>query len=433
MEKVEIGISGMTCAACVRRVENSIKKGDGISGATVNLATESATIEYDPAVARVDYVKSLITKSGYTPYDLVDDAGEADRERREEHLRLALKKFIISALLTAPVMILAMGDMIGLHIPISKTFANILMFAFTTPVLFWAGAGFMTGAVKAAKQKTSDMNTLIAVGTLAAYFYSVVATFMPSLITVDGMEPPVYFETAAMIVTLILMGKYLETKAKGRASDAIAKLMNLTPKTATVMVNGVEKETPVSEVLVGDTIMIRPGESIPVDGEIIEGESAIDESMITGESIPAEKGVGMSVIGGSVNKTGSFVFVAKSVGSHTALAQIVRLVRNAQGSKAPAQKMADLIASYFVPIVIVIALATFFVWYGFGPEPRFTRALVSFVAVMIIACPCALGLATPTAIMVGTGKGADNGVLVKNGEALEKAAKINTIVLDKTG
>ncbi len=433
MEKVEIGISGMTCAACVRRVENSIKKGDGISGATVNLATESATIEYDPGIAKVDYVKSLITKSGYTPYDIVEDAGEADRERREEHLRLAIRKFVISAVLTAPVMILAMGDMVGLHIPVSKTFANILMFAFTTPVLFWAGIGFMTGAVKAAKQKTSDMNTLIAIGTLAAYFYSVVATFMPSLITVDGMEPPVYFESAATIVTLILMGKYLETKAKGRASDAIAKLMNLTPKMAIVLVDGVEKETPVSDVRIGDIIMIRPGESIPVDGEIIEGESAIDESMITGESIPADKSVGMRVIGGSINKTGSFTFTAKSVGSQTVLAQIVRLVRSAQGSKAPAQKMADLIASYFVPIVILIALATFFVWYGFGPEPKFTRALVSFVAVMIIACPCALGLATPTAIMVGTGKGADNGVLVKNGEALEKAAKINAIILDKTG
>lgn len=433
-KKIEIGVAGMTCAACVRRVENSIKKGKGVSDAAVNLATESATVIYDPSAIGLDSIKELVSASGYQPYDIsLEETSDEDKKRREEELNRAFRRLIVSASLTAPVMAIAMKDHIGLGWIMPAPVGNVFMFLLTTPVMFWAGAPFMTGAVKALKQKTSDMNTLIAVGTLAAYGYSIVSTFAPSLIAVEGGRPPVYFETAAMIITLILMGKWLEARARGRASEAISRLMGLRPRMARIIRDGAEAEIPISEVRIGDLVIVRPGESIPVDGTITEGASSVDESMITGESIPADKSVDDKVIGGSINKTGSFTFTATGVGSRTVLARIIRLVREAQGSKAPAQKLADLIASYFVPIVILIAVATFFVWHSVGPEPKFIRALVSFVAVLIIACPCALGLATPTAIMVGAGKGAEMGVLIKNGEALETAGKIDTIVLDKTG
>ncbi|MBI4664906.1 MAG: cadmium-translocating P-type ATPase [Nitrospinae bacterium] len=433
MEKIELGVAGMTCAACVRRVENTIKKGPGVGEVSVNLATESATIEFDGSSIGLDGLKNLVKTAGYEPYDIVDEDTGADRLRKSEEYSRALRNFVSSALLTAPVMLLSMRHMTPWGHGIPDSSADIIMFIFTTQVMFWAGSQFITGAVKAAKRFTSDMNTLIFVGTQSAYAYSTVASFAPDAISVAGETPPVYFETAAMIITLILMGKYLEARAKGRASEAIRKLMDLRPKTARIIRDGVELEIPVAQARVGDMVIIRPGESAPVDGVVTEGSTAVDESMITGESIPAEKTAGDKIIGGSINKTGSVIFKATSIGSRTVLSQIIRLVREAQGTKAPAQKMADTISSYFVPIVMIVAAATFFAWYWFGPEPAFTRALVSFVSVLIIACPCALGLATPTAIMVGTGKGAELGVLIRNGEALEKSARIKVIALDKTG
>ncbi|MBI5815216.1 MAG: copper-translocating P-type ATPase [Nitrospinae bacterium] len=433
MDKIEIGVGGMTCASCVRRVENSIAKADGVAQVAVNLATESAMVTFDPAKTGPAAFKELIKQAGYQPYDIVEDNLDADRLRREEELRAARVKFASAAILTAPVMILSMRHMLGLGGAVPHAAANMLLFAFTTPVMFWAGRQFMSGAVKAAKQKTSDMNTLIAAGTLAAYLFSTVSAFAPELVASGGEMPPVYFETAAMIITLILMGKFLEIRARGQASDAIAKLAALRPKTARIVRNGVESVVEISAVRIGDIVIVRPGETVPVDGIVTEGESSVDESFITGESVPVEKTVGDKVTGGSINRAGAVVFRVASVGSRTVLAQIIRLVREAQGSKSPAQKLADVISSYFVPAVIGVAAITFAVWYFIGPEPKFTRALVSFVSVMIIACPCALGLATPTAIMVGTGKGAESGALVKNGEALEKAAAITTIVLDKTG
>lgn len=435
MEKKEIGVAGMTCASCVRRVETFIKKGPGVQDATVNLATESATVTYDESLTGEEAIKKLVKESGYEPYDVtMDEDGGADRERREKELAAVFTRFAVSAALTVPVVFIAMRDMLPMGgFSIHGETAALVMFLLSTPVIFWGGAQFMTGAVKAAKQRSSDMNTLIAVGTLSAYIFSVVSAFAPKLVSTSGETPPVYFETAAVIITLILMGKYLEALARGRASEAITRLASLRPRTARIIRDGVEVEVAASSLRVGDMVVVRPGESIPVDGVISEGESSVDEAMITGESVPVEKAAGAKVTGGSVNRAGAFVFKATSVGSRTVLSRIIRLVRDAQGSKAPAQRMADTIASYFVPAVFVAAAFSFAGWMMFGPEPAFTRALVAFVSTLIIACPCALGLATPTAIMVGTGKGAELGVLIKNGEALETAARIGVVVLDKTG
>ena len=302
-----------------------------------------------------------------------------------------------------------------------------------TPVQFWVGWQFYRGAWAAARHRTTDMNTLIAVGTSAAYFYSVAATFFPWLFAAKGLTAEVYFDTAGAIIVLILLGRLLEARAKGQTSEAIKKLIGLQPKTAIVLRDGKEMEIPVADVQIGDQVMVRPGERIPVDGVVVEGYSAVDESMVTGESLPVEKQAGAEVIGATINKTGSFKFRATKVGKETMLAQIIRMVEEAQGSKPPIARMADIIASYFVPAVIGAAVITFIVWYFFGPEPAFTYAVLNFVAVMIIACPCAMGLATPTSIMVGTGKGAEYGVLIRGGEALETAHQLNAIVLDKTG
>jgi Cu+-exporting ATPase len=435
MEKKEIGVAGMTCASCVRRVETAIKKGAGVQDATVNLATESATVTYDESMIGEDAIKKLVKESGYEPYDVaMDEDGGADRERREKELSAVFLRFGVSAALTVPLMLIAMREMVHMHaLSMSAGKSAFLMFLLSTPVIFWGGAQFMAGAVKAAKQRFSDMNTLIAVGTLSAYLFSVASAFAPKLVSAGGETPPVYFETSAMIITLILMGKYLEALAKGRASEAITRLASLRPRTARIIRDGVETEFSASSLRVGDMVVVRPGESIPVDGVISQGESSVDEAMITGESVPVEKEPGAKVTGGSVNMAGALVFKATSVGSRTVLSRIIRLVREAQGSKAPAQRMADTIASYFVPAVFVAAALSFAGWFIFGPEPAFTRAMVAFVSTLIIACPCALGLATPTAIMVGTGKGAELGVLIKNGEALETAARIGVVVLDKTG
>ena len=308
-----------------------------------------------------------------------------------------------------------------------------IQFLLATPVQFWAGWQFYVGFWKAAKHKTSDMNTLIAVGTSAAYLYSLIVTFGSHLIMVKGLMVDVYFDTSAAIIVLILLGRFLEARAKGRTSEAIKKLIGLQPKTARVLRDGNEVDIPVEEVTLGDIVFVRPGEKIPVDGIVREGYSSVDESMVTGESLPVEKKTGDTVIGATINKTGTFKFEATKVGKDTVLAQIIRLVQEAQGSKPPIARMVDVIASYFVPVVIAIAIVTFLVWYFFGPHPALTYAFLNFVAVLIIACPCALGLATPTSIMVGTGKGAENGILIRGAEALETAHQLNTIVLDKTG
>ncbi|MFC2145616.1 copper-translocating P-type ATPase, partial [Actinomycetota bacterium] len=343
-----------------------------------------------------------------------------------------IQKLLVGAVLSIIIFFISLNIIPGIN-TIPEQIRFIVLFVLTLPVQVWVGSQFYKGLVVVFKYRTADMNTLIAIGTLSAFIYSTIVTFFPKLFTRAGIELHVYFETAAIIITLILLGRFLEARAKGRASSAIKKLMQLEARTARVIVNGKEKEIDINEVKVNDIILVKSGEKIPVDGIIIDGGSAIDESMVTGESIPIEKDKGDEVIGATLNTSGAFKFKTTKVGKDTVLSQIIRLVEEAQGSKAPIQRLADTVASVFVPVVIGIAVITFIAWFIWGPDPSITFALVSFVAVLIIACPCALGLATPTAIMVGTGKGAENGILIKDATSLELAYKLNTIVLDKTG
>jgi Cu+-exporting ATPase len=427
-QRLELRIIGMSCASCVRKVEEALSRVPGVLGASVNLATERATVEYLPGAVDPAKLKRAVRNAGYEALEL--EGGDEVRERAYLELK---RRLILGIILTVPIFALAYADLLGLSGLIPRGVNFLLQFLLATPVQFWVGWQFYRGAWAAAKHRTSDMNTLIAVGTSAAYIYSVVATFFPGFFAAHGLEAHVYFDTAAAIIVLIVLGRLLEARAKGRASEAIKKLIGLQPKTARVIREGQELDIPVEEVAVGDIVIVRPGEKIPVDGVILEGYSAVDESMITGESIPAEKGPGDEVIGATLNRTGSFKFRATKVGKETALAQIIRLVEEAQGSKPPIARLADLIASYFVPVVIGVAIMTFIMWLLFGPEPRLTYALLNSIAVLVIACPCALGLATPISIMVGTGKGAEYGVLIRGGEALEAAHKLDAIVLDKTG
>ena len=416
-------VRGMTCASCVARVEQALSGVPGVVSANVNLASEKATVEYLEAVQLSD-LKRAVADAGY------ELGGEAETlEDVSTASQRAIKSLRNRFLLAAVIGLLILGLGFGPSFP-GKSY---LLWALATPVQFWAGWRFYRGMWGALKHLTADMNTLIAVGTSAAYAYSVLAVVFPVFFTAGGLEPHLYFDTSAMIIALILLGRFLEARAKGQTSEAIKKLIRLQPRTALVIRDGEEMEIPAEEVQVGDLITVRPGERVPVDGIVNQGYSSVDESMITGESIPVEKKVGDKVIGATINKTGSFQFKATKVGKDTMLAQIIRLVEEAQGSKAPIQRLADIIASYFVPIVIGIALVTFIIWYFVGPSPAFTFALLNFIAVLIIACPCALGLATPTAIMVGTGKGAENGILIRSAEALERAHRINTVLLDKTG
>jgi Cu+-exporting ATPase len=416
-------VGGMTCASCVARVEEALSSVPGVISASVNLASEKATVEYLERTGLAD-MRRAVKDAGYElgpeAQALEDVATAAQRE-----IRVIRNRFIIAAILTASIMALGWGA--------SFVGKSYLLLALATPVQFWAGLRFYRGAWGALKHRTSDMNTLVAVGTSVAYFYSMIAVIAPGLFATGVVEPHLYFHTSAAIITLILLGRFLEARARGRTSEAIKKLIGMQPKTALVIREGKETEIPVEEVQVGDLILVRPGERVPVDGIVRQGYSSVDESMITGESIPAEKKVSDEVIGATINKTGSLEIEASKVGKDTTLAHIVRMVEEAQGSKAPIQRLADVIASYFVPAVIGIAIVTFVVWYFVGPAPALTFAFLNFVAVLVIACPCALGLATPTAIMVGTGKGAEHGILIKNGEALERAHQINTVLLDKTG
>ncbi|MGD2246085.1 MAG: heavy metal translocating P-type ATPase [Candidatus Aminicenantes bacterium] len=430
---IEIPVQGMQCASCVKNIEKTLLTKRGVTKASVNLATERVKVEYLPSEISLVEIKNVIEQAGYKVLDIPSDEESEDVERRtreKEYRKLKLKFF--AGLFLG--LIIFLGSMPELFPWVPALLNNFLvLWILATPVQFWIGWQFYRGAWGAFKHRNADMNTLIAVGTSAAYLYSVTATLFPSFFESGGISPEVYFDTSAMIIVLILFGRLLEARAKGQTSEAIKKLVGLQPKTARVLRDGKEVDIPVEEVLVGDEIIVRPGEKIPVDGVIQEGKSTVDESMITGESMPVQKQAGNEVIGATINKTGSFRFQAKKVGKNTALAQIVKLVQDAQGSKAPIQRLADVIAGYFVPIVISIAIATFVIWFSFGPTPALTFALLNFVAVMIIACPCALGLATPTAVMVGTGKGAENGILIKGGESLETAHKLTTIVFDKTG
>ena len=495
LETISISVSGMTCAACVMHVEHALSDVPGVAEARVNLATEKAVLELtdglsfdviasavkdagygartetqrlfiepemgggDPRVRAVPALMSLRGVRWVTPdeeddtaltiehYSAAVDASDlrgavvdvglrvasieeredpraAAKEEEEKALRM---RFIIAISSGLAVMLLGMSGILEQRI------AFFVMFAIATPIQFWAGSLFYASAWSALKQRTSNMNTLISLGTTAAYLYSVVATFAPGLFEGVGGEPAVYYDTAIIIIALILMGRWMEARARGKASDAIASLLGLQPKSARVIRDGAEVMLPVESVLPGDVVAVRPGERVPVDGIVVDGASHIDESMLTGESIPVDKAAGDEVYGATVNGTGAFRLRATRVGRDTALAQIVRLVEEAQGSKAPVQRLADLISSYFVPTVVAVAIITFIIWSLVGPEPAFTLATLNMVAVLIIACPCALGLATPTAIMVGTGKGAENGVLIRNAQALELASKVRTVALDKTG
>jgi len=430
---LELPIQGMDCASCVQKIEKALLQTRGVTRAVVNLATKKAKVEYIPSDTSLAEIKRVIEQTGYKVLEVPPEEELEDIERivREKEYKKLKRKFFAGLILG---LIIFIGSSPRLF-PWIPSFLNnfFVLWLLGTPVQFWIGWQFYKGAWGAFRHRNADMNTLIAVGTSAAYFYSVAATLFPSLFESGGLKPEVYFDTSAIIIVLILLGRLLEARAKGQTSEAIKKLIGLRPKTARVKRDGKEIDIPVEEVLIGDVVIVRPGEKIPVDGIITDGKSSVDESMITGESMPVKKEKGDEVIGATINRTGSFQFRATKVGKDTALAQIIKLVQDAQGSKAPIQRLADVIAGYFVPIVISIAIATFVVWFNFGPSPALTFALLNFVAVMIIACPCALGLATPTAVMVGTGKGAENGVLIKGGESLETAHKLDTVVFDKTG
>jgi Cu+-exporting ATPase len=492
----------MTCANCVSTVERNLKKVNGVQNARVNLSSERAVVEYDPNLAevsdlvsriqragydvatgeadlmirrmsddndahrletslrglegvldaqvnftteraRVIYIYTIIspadmrrgvTAAGFEVVDFDEDVVDAEQLARQKETDRQRRYLIVGLIFTVPLLLFSMGRDLGLLPPeiAYAPWADWLMWALSTPVQFYVGREYYVGAYKALRNKTANMDVLIAMGSSAAYFYSIPVV----LGLIDGH---VYFETSAVIITLIKLGKYLEAKARGQTSEAIKQLLGLQPKTANVVRNGQEEEVPVDDVLVGDIVIVRPGGKIPVDGAVITGRSAVDESMLTGESLPVEKGPGDVVIGATINKLGLLKFEATKVGKDTALAQIIRLVEDAQGSKAPIQQLADKVSAVFVPVVISIALLTFLVWYFVIPlDPNsdlsaFTRALINMVAVLVIACPCAMGLATPTAVMVGTGKGAEMGILIKSGGALERAGSVNTVVLDKTG
>jgi Cu+-exporting ATPase len=450
IETVSFPVEGMTCASCVNRITRFLAKVDGVQQANVNLASESATVRYDAdkvsvadLIAAVDaagYVARVEQASNADHQADVADAAAARTERDEaaaRHVATLRRRLLISGLLTIPLIggLARMTIAPGLPAFLSNP---LLQLALATPVQFWCGWPFYTGAIKALRHRAADMNTLIAVGTSAAYGYSVATILVPSFfyaagLGMNGAELPTYFDTSAAIVTLILLGRFLEARARSHTSDAIRRMINLAPRTARIVRDGAEIDVPVAAVHVGDSVRVRPGESIAVDGVVTEGASGVDESMITGESLPVAKHADDLVVGGTLNTTGTLTFRATRVGADTVLAKIIRLVSEAQGSRAPIQRLADVVTGYFVPAVLALAALTFVIWFIAGPQPAFNLALLNTVAVLIIACPCALGLATPTSIMVGTGKGAEAGVLFRNAESLERLGSVKAVVLDKTG
>lgn len=432
MKNSTFNVTGMSCASCARTVENALNKNEDIK-ASVNIATEKVNIEYDENKYNFEKIKKIVENSGY---GLVETLSEEQKmQMYEDKIKSLRNKLILAAVFAIPLMYISMGHMMGIHLPDivnpkkNAAIYSIVQLLLTIPVVY-AGKDFFIHGFKNLARKSPTMDSLIAMGASAAIIYSLYATYMT--ITVDPeYHMNLYFESAGTIITLILLGKLLEARTKGQTSSAIKKLIGLQPKKAKIIENGVEKEVLIENIKVGDIIVVKPGEKIAVDGKIVSGNTSVDEAMITGESIPVSKNPGDKVIGGSINKNGSIQFEATEIGKDTVLSQIIKLVEEAQGSKAPISRMADIVAGYFVPIVIVIATVTGIIWFISGSG--LTAALTFFISVLVIACPCALGLATPTSIMVGTGKGAENGILIKSGEALETAHKIKTVVLDKTG
>jgi Cu+-exporting ATPase len=439
--KTTLNIGGMTCASCVGHVEHALEGIPGVTAASVNLATEKATIEYVPGLAGVADFKQAVTETGYRMEGVEgeDLSAEAELERlsKTNEIKSLRRRFLFAA---AGGVFLLLGTFEALPwVPLlmALAFYPFLLWAVATPIQFWSGWTFYTSGIGALRHGTPNMHTLIALGTSVAYGYSMVVVlingFAPEILVDTSIKTTVFFDTAAIIIALILLGRYLEARAKGQTSEAIRRLIGLRPNTARVIRDGTEIDVPIDSVVLDDIILVRPGEKIPVDGEVIEGYSSLDESMLTGESMPVDKQPGQPVYGATLNKNGFLTFRAVKIGQDTMIAQIIKLVENAQGSKAPIQRLADQVSAYFVPTIIVIALTAFVFWLVLGPEPALTLATLVTVAVLIIACPCALGLATPTAIIVGTGKGAEQGVLIRSAQALEIAHKVNVVVLDKTG
>ncbi len=448
---LQIGIGGMYCGSCVTKIENELKKVHGVMSASVELGTDTALIDYSPSSVNIPEIKGVIEKLGYKTYSTsgvkpikakdekqgAEEPVDEDQVAREKEYKTLMRKFIFAAMVALPVVFFSYPELWGLPVQFQKgsemlRYIWIAMSLISLPVMLWSGSQFYTGAWVAFKNKSANMHTLIATGISAAWIYSAVATYFPSIFPNEKLTGQ-FFDVIAVVVALVVLGMALEIKAKGRSSEAIKKLIGLQAKTAKVLRGGKETDVPVEEVVLDDIIIVKPGEKIPVDGVLTEGYSSVDESMITGEPIAVEKREGDEVIGGTINKTGSFKFKTTKVGKDTALAQIIQMVGQAQSSKAPIQKIVDKVAGYFVPTVIIIAILSFVGWFDFGPQPNLIYALIVFVTVLVIACPCALGLATPISLMVGVGKGAENGILIRSGDALETAQKINAIVLDKTG
>jgi Cu+-exporting ATPase len=431
-DEITITLAGMTCASCVARVEKALKDVPGVEQALVNLATRQARVTYDARQASVEALKAAVQEAGYEVEDWFRE------ERRpppapELKARKLKQRFLLALGLSLPVFLGSMVPPLPGWLGVGHQVWSFLLFFFTTPVLFFSGAPFFTGALKAARHGAANMDTLVALGTSAAYGYSAWVTFFPETVSASGPAPALYFDTTAMIITFITLGRWLEARSRGRASEAIRRLFALAPPSARVRRDGRELEVPLEQVRVGDLVMVRPGEKIPVDGVVVEGASSVDESMLTGESLPVAKEPESEVWGATLNQRGFLVYRATRVGRDMVLSQIIRLVEEAQTSKAPIERLVDRVAGIFVPVVMGLAGLTFLAWLAWGPPPALTRALISMVAVLIIACPCAMGLATPTAVMVGSGRGAELGILLRGGEPLERAYRLTTVVFDKTG
>ncbi len=437
-DNATLKLRGMSCASCANSIEDAIRSVPGVSKCSVSFGAELANVTYDSKKTDLEAIQDAVDAAGYSAQpvqeqDLLTGDDDSERKARLAESRELTRKVWVGGIISAILVIGSLPVMTGLHIPFIPMWLHNfwLQAVLTAPVQFWCGKSFYINSWKALKRHAATMDTLIALGTSAAYFYSLFVTIFPGFLIAQGLTPSVYYETAAVVITLILLGKLFENRAKGQTSEAIRKLMGLQARTARIVRNGREMEVPIAEVQLGDVILVRPGEKVPTDGEVIEGSSAVDEAMVTGESVPVKKQPGDQVIGATINKSGSFKFRTTRVGKDTFLAQIVKLVQQAQGSKAPIQRLADQVTGWFVPAVIAVAIATFIIWYNI--MGNVTLALITTVGVLIIACPCALGLATPTSIMVGTGKGAENGILIKGADSLELAHKLQTIVLDKTG
>ena len=432
---IKIGIENLRCASCVKFIEDELKATQGVLNANVNIATQEATVDYLPQNTTLAELNKAIETWGYKPRPATSDAPvDKQEEAHAREYRKLMNKFWFAAAISVIVMVTAYYQVVPILRDLSMDSLRMLWGVtalLTLPVMFWSGSDFFTGAWAAFKHRSANMNTLITLGTGAAWLYSTFAILFPSVFPEGTSEP--FYDVVAVVIALVVLGQALELRAKGQSSSAIKKLLGLQAKTARVIRDGKEMDLPVEEVLVGDVIQVRPGEKVPVDGVIVEGSSAVDESMLTGESLPASKKMGDEVIGATINKTGAFKFRTTKVGKDTALAQIVKMVQDAQNSKAPIARLADIISGYFVPIVMILAVWTFVIWFVVGPQPQFVYALVTSVTVLIIACPCALGLATPMSLMVGIGKGAESGILIRSGEALQTARAIQTVVLDKTG